>query len=503
MIRAVVLLLVLTLGAHAARADGPSATSHPRTPDPCTDREHTCRPNFWRAAVEEAAALAGGTIWYWVDRDRQVADWDYPSWKDRLTFQAWRYDNNGFDINFFWHPFNGASFHLLARANDFGLYGSMAFGVTTSMLWEYGLEFREKISINDVLVTPGAGVSIGEPLHWMGRYLASAPVKRRWWQTALGWVLDAPLSLHDRIDGRSRALTDSAPDELGLSSDFTHRFRVGMSTARADVEVGANDEQMWPARLELSGEIAALPGYLRPGRLRTAFTQGNVSTLELSTAVAAGEPSVELRADTVLAGWVAQDRPRPGSGHAVVVGAALAYHYQREDYGPWHDRLALLHFPGPLVDAHLWLGPAVLRARLRGSGDFAGIYAATYPAWKAANPDAHEKTILRKHGYYYGWGGSVNGQLELELPRVSAGARMTAGAWESDEGLDRSQEDVTDDVGSTNRELSWKAWLRVAPLADSLYLELRATGARRYSELGGIRETRRWHELGLGVGAIF
>ena len=506
MIRIVVLILALAVGAGVARADEPVAKSAPTTtrkPDPCTDREHTCRPHFWRAALEEALALSGGTLWYWIDRDRQVADWDYPSWKDRLTFQAWRYDNNGFDINFFWHPINGAEFHLIARANDFGLYGSMAFGVATSMLWEYGLEFREKISINDVLVTPGAGVSIGEPLHWLGRYLASAPVRRRWWQTALGWVFDWQLSLHDRLDGRSRALTDSSPDSLGLSSDFAHRFRLGVSTARADVEAGADDERLWPTRLELSAEIAALPGYLRPGDLHTGFTQGNLSSLELSTAVAGGEPSVGLRAETVLAGWVAQEHSRDDSGYAVVAGAALAYHYQRDDYGPWHDRLALLHFPGPLVDAHVWLGPALLRARVRGGADFAGIYAATYPGWAAAHPDAREKTILRKHGYYYGWGASVDGLLEVELPRVSAGARVTAGAWESDDGLDRSQEQVTDDIASNDRELAWKAWLRVAPLGDSLYLELRTAGARRYSALGDTRETRRWHEVGLGIGAVY
>ena len=107
--------------------------------------------HFWRAALGEALAIGAGTAWYWIDRDRQVADWDSLSWSQRLTLDVIRYDNNPFNINFGGHALNGASYHAIARANGLGLYASAGLGLLTSITWEYALEFREKVSINELL----------------------------------------------------------------------------------------------------------------------------------------------------------------------------------------------------------------------------------------------------------------------------------------------------------------------------------------------------------------
>jgi len=105
------------------------------------------QPRYWGAALELVVALGGGTAWYWIDRERQVADWDYPSWKDRFTLESWRFDNNPFGINFIWHALSGAGFHEVSRENDLSLLASVGFGFATSMAWEYLLEFREKVSM--------------------------------------------------------------------------------------------------------------------------------------------------------------------------------------------------------------------------------------------------------------------------------------------------------------------------------------------------------------------
>ena len=48
------------------------------------------------------------------------------------------------------------------------------YGVGTSVAWEFTVEFRESVSINDVILTSAAGTVIGEYLHWLGRYFDSA-----------------------------------------------------------------------------------------------------------------------------------------------------------------------------------------------------------------------------------------------------------------------------------------------------------------------------------------
>jgi hypothetical protein len=136
-----------------------------------------------------------------IDRNRQVGDWDFPSLKQRLTFEAWRFDNNPFPINFAWHAYDGSQYHLFARSNDLGLLASMGYGIGTSLAWEFGVEFREKVSINDVIVTTGAGTAIGEAVHWLGRYLESAPSPR--------WSM--PSSSRTWIAISSACITSSAP----------------------------------------------------------------------------------------------------------------------------------------------------------------------------------------------------------------------------------------------------------------------------------------------------
>ena len=137
--------------------------------------------NYLRAGIESVVGLAGGTAWYWIDRERQVADWDFPSVKQRFTLEAWRYDNNPFAINHIWHPTSGTLFHLAGRSNDLSLPVSAGYGFVASMLWEYALEFREKISVNDVMVTPGAGITMGEFFHWLRPLRAKRSGRHRRW----------------------------------------------------------------------------------------------------------------------------------------------------------------------------------------------------------------------------------------------------------------------------------------------------------------------------------
>ncbi len=103
-------------------------------------------PHYFRLFLEEMGLLGLGVVEYWLDRKRAVTNFDYPSLVDRFTFKAWRLDNNGFQINFFGHPMNGMTFHMVARANGLSLPGSILAGFATSMTWEFGWEFREKRS---------------------------------------------------------------------------------------------------------------------------------------------------------------------------------------------------------------------------------------------------------------------------------------------------------------------------------------------------------------------
>lgn len=461
-------------------------------------------PDHLRAAIEEALILLTGTAWYWIDRERQVADWDYPSIEQRLTFEAWRLDNNPFGINFAWHAFDGAMFHVVARSNDVSLLGAFGYGMATSLAWEFLLEFREKVSINDVIVTPGGGVAIGEFLHWLGRYLSSG--ERGGGARVARWTLGGFHALHGSLDRRDLRLAGPR-DALGLSADIWHRFVVhaGVSHNAIDGQLGdaTIDRALFLEELTASGELVAIPGYLAPGTFSRGFRDGNVSALELRATLGNGRPGIDALADLLLLGRHWQSIDEDGRGRALTVGLDLAYRYRREDLPGFRDRLGLMHLPGLAVDGHMILGELHLRGQLRVNPDFVGVEAFAYPLWRAANPDETEKTILRKQGYYYGWGGSTRLAFELVTPRVTVGTALRLGRYTSIDGVDKSQEEVTADVGASDTVADGEAWLAVAPLRGRLHLELRGALHGRDSEVGGFRADHRLRRLTLALGARF
>jgi hypothetical protein len=191
---------------------------------------------------------------------------------------------------------------------------------------------------------------------------------------------------------------------------------------------------------------------------------------------------VDLYADTMLLGLYGQRISSQGTGAAMAAGINLAYRYADETLRPWKDQLGIAHLPGLGADAHLLGRHASLRVHARVHGDFAGLRAGPYPDWKAENPDAIDKSILRKQGYYYGWGWSGRAGAALTTRFATLGGEVFYGHYSSHEGLDRVQEQVTDDVEVDSTVLDAELWLRL-PLAARWYAELAAQSRRRHTRV--------------------
>ncbi len=446
--------------------------------------------HYIRYTIEMAVLLGSGTAWYWIDRERQVADWDFPSVSDRLTFKAWRFDNNQFGINFLGHPINGVGFHTLARSNNFSMLGAVGAGFATSMVWEFALEFREKISINDVLVTTGAGVSIGEFLHWLGRYVNSAPGGGRTGHKIAAWMFGVQQALHNRID-REKPPPDGQPtDSLGFSPHIWHRFQLssGYSLATNASNDNPTDKNVGGYRLDLKGKLAAIPGYLRPGRFHRWFSDGNVTELSIAATVGEGD-GMDISSETILFGVHHQHIPAPSMsiGEAVTLGAAIGYQYRDETFGQFRDRLGILHFPGPAIDLHLVGSSWHLRVASRLHADFAGVNAPLFRQWREANPDTRTKEIVQREGYYYGLGLSTRLNAELTFPWVELGGSVFHGRYRSKQGLDKDQEELTTDIKLSDTVLDLEAWLRIAPMDSRYFVGFHTIRRKRTMRLESFR----------------
>lgn len=74
----------------------------------------------------------------------------------------WDPDNAFF--NFVGHPYVGAVYYIAARKSGYDEYHSFLYSfVMSSFFWEMGIEaFAEAPSIQDIIITPGAGAILGE-----------------------------------------------------------------------------------------------------------------------------------------------------------------------------------------------------------------------------------------------------------------------------------------------------------------------------------------------------
>ena len=214
-----------------------------------------------RAGVESTMMLAVGTIWYWLDRERNVADWDFESWHQRFVREAFRYDNNLFAINFALHPLSGSAMYGVSRINRMSVLASYAFAFLTSFSWEWLLEFRERVSINDQITTPTAGLAIGEFFVKLGRYLNSAP-RGTPGQKALAWTLGFPVAIHRAMDGESTPL-DVSVNEDGYAAPMWSRFYLSAGFSHVQAA-----KHSWLASIFLEGEFVEISRYRERGKTK-------------------------------------------------------------------------------------------------------------------------------------------------------------------------------------------------------------------------------------------
>ena len=129
--------------------------------------------NYQRATLETLIALGLGTTWYYLDRSNQ-ADYDHDVDLDNLkgkfvTGDGYSYDNNPWMTNVN-HVTAGAAYYLLARSNDLSMLESFLYSTGASLLWEYGTEIHEDVSINDSIMNPFGGFAVGEVMYQLGEF---------------------------------------------------------------------------------------------------------------------------------------------------------------------------------------------------------------------------------------------------------------------------------------------------------------------------------------------
>lgn len=446
--------------------------------------------------------IGGEALQYWNDRAINSADWDlvysWTSFRQKLTGQAYSFDTNRFETNFAYHPIAGTLYYLAPRNNRLPVLESLGFAFTTSTLWEIVVEFRERVSINDMWVTPLSGLSLGETTTQLGAFFdrgCPTGVNR-----ALGFVFGPLQTLHDKIDGVT-PLRARYCDQLGFDARSEHRFNVSVGFA----ELRANSAELYRvARAKLETSIVNLPATARQAAGWRTFADGNLS--DMTVAVAYGQHEVAdllLETRATLAGaefhGPAGDSKRPGPGDraifGVVVGAQYSLH--RYELGRPADRVFLVDAPAITVRFSGRRPQYRFALALDAGLALGAMDALALGAHRAVAGNTGLTTITEQQGYNYVAGIALVPMARLELQGVELGVkargeRVTAiRVWDRNSS-DSSKSAVPDHELRRRGEL----WISLGPRVGPRFT-LTLEAAERSGTLGASQ--RRLSELGLGL----
>lgn len=424
------------LALHGAPAWAAAASGASPEPEP-PPRLAPEPPNYWLPALEIGAALGLGAAWYWID-DRNVFDWDKPSIEQRLNGEAWRFDNNTLALNYLWHPAEGASFYFMARANRLGWLGSFGYAVAGSTAWEYLIEFNEKVSINDMWVTPLAGVALGEPLF------------------KLAWKLAGKSEPWSRL-------------ELGYGFGLASRAGGGAAALHA---VG------------FDARLVSLAGYRGAATQGGWFHEAEHTSFSARLDAVEGGLGAELSGRTLPLGY----RLPAKRGESNLVGLGVGSEYRDSRALGFDDQRGLLHFPGLALELSRRRAGLVAELDAGAFVSFGSLSATGYAAWRARQPELRTKTVLERHGYFYGWGGAAAARGSLTYGAWGLDAHVAWVRLHSIEGLDRSQERVQQDVSLLETAGDFELAARVDAEPLPLSLRLRLLHRLRASEVAGSAE---------------
>ena len=462
---------------------------------------HKERKAHWLLGLaEETVFLAVGTTWYWLAKDKNLVDWDRPSAKQRFSLDVIRFDNNDFPINYTLHPWSGAAYYAAARTTGSSILVSSVYAVGSSVVWEYGIEFREKVSISDLIFTPAVGVSIGEFFSRLGLYVNRPAGKAGVLQRIAGVVFGPMQAFSDAVTGE-RSVAKSPPDDLGLSSALFHSFRAhaGFALQKAGRHEAALSD------FGVGGAFVAIPSYRRKGRFRRFLRDGDFTRLWLSFIQGGGQREFDSYADMTLFGIYEQRIDQGGRGGSVFLGSSLGYRYRRSLLDGFRDEVAAVHLPGLAVNGSLFPHQRVdvhLSARVH--SDAAAIRSLSYPRWQRAYPEAMGKTTLSNHGYLNAFGLTTVLEASVGLDRMRFGGRAWFALYNSKEGLDRNQEALTADPKGFDKVLDGEGYASVSPFRHRAFMaELAVLGRRRESRLGGYETRRSLVRASLRIGLVF
>ena len=441
--------------------------------------------------------------------ERWALRYEWQDLRGKLVGTAYELDANRFPTNYVAHPFAGVMYYTAARSNHLSFGESWIFATLGSVTWDFFGEIREKMSINDTVVTPTAGAAIGESMLQMSGFFdrGKKTVPNRILSTLFG-----PVKAINYIFDGAEPLRTTHPDPLGFPTEPYHRFELyggsGVTVqdpARSGAEYGRRFERSAYADLHfgLDMQVANLPGYSGAGRHARLFDDGNVASLSFDATMSQGDLVHALFSTRVVPiGFYYRDatvdRHGKVSGDGAVLGLRVGFDYGAHDFD--RDRARprdLISNVSPLGIAaeHTFeLGGLRLRTGLDVYGSMAGVqpYALADARLARVLPENEVgiPSSARNNAYYHALGVTAVPAVRARLGAFEVDASLRLDSYRAIERLDEKADTNAAPIPMSDRRSLMRGSIAWHPSAAALRLAIGAQRATRAGDVGPVHASR-------------
>lgn len=487
------------------------------------DPEARMKKKWGRAFLETGVFLTYSTVRYWLLYSEFIEDWQYEltlkdQFKRFFTTEALRFDSNCFSINWT-HGLAGALYYQMARANYLTWLESALMTTGGSLFYEYVGEWREVISVNDMIFTSVGGYSLGEPWYQLGAYFHH---RKSFFPRVLGF-LNPFVEFNQWLDRKNPASKVYVePGWHGL--EITAGWRRYATSGRETVDSAVVGFDM---------QLLHVPEYGKPGVFRRTFRDTIFSEMTLDMALRKRLPAdletrngldedVNLFARVV--GWATyrQDIDELSRGYAVSLGLGSAFTYIRrrptvydaqivrvkidpppEEPVDFRDKASVVHILGPVLDWTSFGRGWKLRSVTDAYLDFAMAGSTAINEYSRVRGLEGLKTTLHYYGYHYALGASFSTRLDLEWRNVQLRGLVSGHIWDSVEGIDRFQADITDDGNAVDTRVRYLFKVSWRLPGTPLRIYAAHEGLRRWGRINDIEGRSFETKTGAGLSFFF
>lgn len=445
------------------------------------------KKNYLRTGIQLGAMLSAGMAIYYKNLVYNRADFDYgftEGLRKKTNGQAVLFDDNDKFANY-GHVYAGVLYYQTARANGFNSLESFLVSFASSVAWEF-MEYHEVLSINDQILTPIGGYAIGEASY----QISCALLQKGTAGKIVGYTINPGLAMNHAIDKASSGNKYASQPDCKKPRWSDISMYLGLEKGQKSYQHDPSNTYV----VGLDAQVVTIDGYSKPGQTRQLVYDTAMVKAMIEKSGGDGMGDLKVIAQVVAAAYNQKDLQKDERGelrgYDLILGVGTGTTWRdrgSKEKSANEDFYGTINILGATAHANVFYNGYNIRAEIAYYGDFAMVKSwalddhITYQGGNLQEQNA----VVRKRGYYWGWGTSTLAAISISKGRITAGYEGQFSNATSTNSRSRSPELMNNPASFQDEFVTHKVYVRFQ-LRKNLSLQVSHEVIQRSGSANGI-----------------